>query len=114
MLYSAKSARLSHKDRDVQFSQEGYNVVHLTYSLPESTSFADVLHDAEITMTDTGTKSPRWGLITYGLTTKDADRILSWLSVPVADLKVCVHFCPFAGVVSPGFLIKDPSSCYLP
>lgn len=51
----------------MQFSQEGYDVIHLAYPLPETTSFAEVLHDAEITMTDKGSKSPEWGLITYGL-----------------------------------------------
>ena len=98
----------------MQFSQEGYDVIHLTYPLPEATSFADVLSDAEKTMTDQGSKSPEWGLITYGLATQDADKILSWLAVLVAGLRVCVHFCPNAEDISPGFLIKDLGSRYLP
>ncbi|KAF8140332.1 NTF2-like protein [Boletus edulis] len=98
-----------------QFAQEGYNVVHLTYPLPEATSFADVLNDAGITMTDIGsTKAPKWGLVAYGLAAEDADKILSWLPVVAADLRVCVHFCPIAGDISPGFLIKDSGSRYLP
>jgi hypothetical protein len=76
-----------------QFSQEGYDVIHLTYPLPEATPFADVLKDAEIT---------------------DADKILSWLVVLVADLRVCVHFCPNTEDISPGFLIKNLGSRYLP
>ncbi|KAF8560286.1 NTF2-like protein [Imleria badia] len=97
-----------------QFTQEGYNVIHLTYPLPEATSFADVLNEVEIAMTDKGSKSPEWGLITYGLATRDADKILPWLAVIVADLRVCVHFCPNAEEISPGLLIKDSESRYLP
>lgn len=65
-------------------------------------------------MTDYGSKSPEWGLITYGLTAQDADKIFSWLTFFVADLRVCVHFCPNAEDISPGFLIKDFESRYLP
>lgn len=53
-----------------------------------------------------------YGLVTYGLTTQDADKILSWLASPV--LKAIVHFCPDTRDVSPGFLIKDMGSHYLP
>ncbi|KAH0838244.1 hypothetical protein J3R83DRAFT_6500 [Lanmaoa asiatica] len=97
-----------------QFSQEGYNVIHLTYPLPEATSLSDALNDAGITTTDKGSKAPEWGLITYGLATQDAENILSWLAVRIADLRVCVHFCPNAEDISPGFLIKDSRSRYLP
>ncbi|KAG9314295.1 hypothetical protein JVU11DRAFT_5084 [Chiua virens] len=65
-------------------------------------------------MSDKGTKSPEWGLVTYGLATQDADEIMSRLADLVADLKVCVHFCPNAEKSSPGFLIKDSASRYLP
>lgn len=98
----------------MQFSQEGYDVIHLTYPLPEATSFADVLNDAEKIMIDKGSRTPEWGLATYGLATQDADEILSWLAVRVADLRVCVHFCPNAEDISPGFLIKNSESRYLP
>ncbi|KAI9572542.1 NTF2-like protein [Boletus coccyginus] len=97
-----------------QFAQEGYNVIHLTYP-PGATSFADVLDDAEMTMTDKGSRSlaPELGLVTYGLATQDADKILSRPAI-VADLRVCVHFCPNLEIISPGFLIKDSGSRYLP
>lgn len=104
----------THKDRNVQFSQEGYNIIHLTYPLPEATSLADNFNDVEIMLTDRGSKSPEWGLITYGLATQDADKILPWLAVVAADLRVCVHFCPNAEDISPGLLIKDSGSRYLP
>ncbi|KAF9244618.1 NTF2-like protein [Melanogaster broomeanus] len=95
-----------------QFSQEGYHVVHLTYPLPPSTSFKEVLKVAgkEITASCLETN---WGLITYGLATQDAGDIISQLALAMADLRVCVHFCPNADI-SRGFLIKDSRARHLP
>ncbi|KAF8846302.1 NTF2-like protein [Paxillus ammoniavirescens] len=95
-----------------QFSQEGYQVVHLTYPLPQSTSFRDVLKDAGKEITANCLEA-NWGLVTYGLATQDAGEIITQLALAIADLKVCVHFCPNADT-SRGFLIKDSGARHLP
>ncbi|KAH7883508.1 NTF2-like protein [Phlebopus sp. FC_14] len=93
-----------------QFSQEGYNVVHLTYPTLHLPSFRGALKDAATRIIELGAN---WGLITYGLATKDAEEIVSRLALPIADLKVCVHFCPSADN-SRGLLTKDSEGRHLP
>ncbi|KIJ68537.1 hypothetical protein HYDPIDRAFT_24804 [Hydnomerulius pinastri MD-312] len=95
-----------------QFSQEGYNVVHMTYPLPQSASFREALKDAGKEITASGLEA-NWGLITYGLATQDAGEIISQLALAMADLKVCIHFCPNADIPR-GFLIKDSGARHLP
>ncbi|KAH7910886.1 NTF2-like protein [Hygrophoropsis aurantiaca] len=93
-----------------QFSQEGYNVVQIVYPPPPGTSFKETLKVAEEKIIAFGAD---WGLISYGLATKDAELLLSRLALSIADLKACVHFCPDADG-SRGFLAKDNQSRYVP
>lgn len=93
-----------------QFAQEGYNVVHLTYPLPQNSSFKDamkVVNDKIIAL------GADWGLLTYGLTTEDAETLVSKLALSLADLKACAHFCPDAEVTH-GFLMKDSQRRHIP
>jgi len=54
-----------------------------------------------------------WGLLAYGLTTKDAETLVSKLALSLADLKACVHFCPDAEDTR-GFLMKDSQGRHIP
>lgn len=54
-----------------------------------------------------------WGLLTYGLTTEDAETLVSKLALSLADLKACSHFCPDAEVTH-GFLMKDSQRRHIP
>jgi len=54
-----------------------------------------------------------WGLLTYGLTTKDAESLISKLALSLADLKACAHFCPGAEATH-GFLVKDSQGRHIP
>ncbi|KAH7928548.1 NTF2-like protein [Leucogyrophana mollusca] len=93
-----------------QFSQEGYNVVHIVYPPSPDTSFRETLKDAEAKIIALGAD---WGLISYGLATKDAETLLSRLALSIADMKACVHYCPDAEG-SRGFLAKDNQSRHVP
>lgn len=54
-----------------------------------------------------------WGLLTYGLTTKNAETLVSRLALSLADLKACVHFCPDTEDTH-GFLMKDSQGRHIP
>lgn len=94
-----------------QFAQEGYNVVHLTYPLSgENASFKDAMKVVSEQIIALGAD---WGLLTYGLTTKDAETLVSRLALSLADLKACAHFCPDAENTH-GFLVKDNQGRHIP
>jgi hypothetical protein len=85
-------------------------VVHLTYPLPLNSPFKDamkVVNDKIIAL------GADWGLLTYGLTTEDAETLVSKLALSLADLKACAHFCPDAEVTH-GFLMKDSQRRHIP
>ncbi|KAG2061760.1 NTF2-like protein [Suillus hirtellus] len=93
-----------------QFAQEGYNVVHLTYPLPPNSSFKDAMKVVDDKIIALGAD---WGLLTYGLTTEDAETLVSKLALSLADLKACTHFCPDAEVTH-GFLMRDSHKRHIP
>ncbi|KAG1833708.1 NTF2-like protein [Suillus variegatus] len=93
-----------------QFAQEGYNVVHLTYPLPPNSSFKDAMKVVDDKIIALGAD---WGLLTYGLTTEDAETLVSKLALSLADLKACTHFCPDAEVTH-GFLMRDSHMRHIP
>lgn len=93
-----------------QFAQEGYNVVHLTYPLPPNSSFKDAMKIVDDKIIALGAD---WGLLTYGLTTEDAETLVSRLALSLADLKACTHFCPDAEVTH-GFLMRDSHKRHIP
>lgn len=93
-----------------QFSQEGYNVLHIDYPVAAGTSFRDALKEAETHIIQLGAP---WGLVTYGLDNKDAETIVSRMALSIVDLKANVHFCPSAESTR-GFLLKDSHGRYAP
>ncbi|OAX44210.1 NTF2-like protein [Rhizopogon vinicolor AM-OR11-026] len=93
-----------------QFAQEGYNVVHLTYPLSANASFKDAMKVVGEQILALGAD---WGLLTYGLTTKDAETLVLKLALSLADLKACAHFCPDAEDTH-GFLLKDSQGRHVP
>lgn len=92
---------------DIQFCQEGYNVIHLIYpsELPEKAF--------EVAQTEILAFGADWGLITYGLLPKDASTLVSHAALSMADLKACVHFCPLSES-SKGYLIHNEEKQYIP
>lgn len=93
-----------------QFTQEGYNVVHLTYPLSANASFKDAMKVVDEQIIALGAD---WGLLTYGLTTKNAETLVSRLALSLADLKACAHFCPDTEDTH-GFLMKDSQGRHIP
>lgn len=87
-------------------------MMHLTYPLSANApeSFKDVMRAVGEQIIALGAD---WGLLTYGLTTKDAETLVSKLALSIADLKACVHFCPDTEDTH-GMLVKDSQGRHIP
>ena len=85
-------------------------MVHLPYPLSTNASFKDAMKAVGEQIIALGAD---WGLLAYGLTTKDAETLVSKLALSLADLKACVHFCPDAEDTR-GFLMKDSQGRHIP
>lgn len=94
----------------LQFSQEGYNVVHLTYPVPPAATLLDELRDANTRVSELNVA---WGIVTYGLAARDAEEIITGNTLSISNLKVCVHFCPDSDSPS-GFLVKNTGGGLIP
>jgi len=93
-----------------QFSQEGYNVVHVAYPPTANEPFKASLQAAEKAILELGVD---WALISYGLSHHDAGTLLQVLALCLADIKAVVHYSP-TSKVSKGFLAKDSEGRIIP
>lgn len=96
----------------LQFSQEGYNVLHVKYPVVEEDGYdlRQALLKADKEVSKLGCD---WALITYGLSAVDARTLRSSILFSWNDLKACVHFCPNTTSAKP-FLLKKKSGGYIP
>jgi hypothetical protein len=94
----------------LQFAQEGYNVVHLVYPFKTFDRFMEDIKTADQDILDLGAD---WVLISYGLSSGDADGLVSHFALSATRLKACVHFCP-SSETSKGFLFKDNEGKHVP
>ncbi|KAF4605135.1 hypothetical protein EYR40_003918 [Pleurotus pulmonarius] len=95
-----------------QFSQEGYNVLHVKYPVVEEDGYdlRQALLKADKEVSKLGCD---WALITYGLSGVDARTLRSSILFSWNDLKACIHFCPNATSAKP-FLLKKADGEHIP
>ncbi|KAL0951305.1 hypothetical protein HGRIS_008012 [Hohenbuehelia grisea] len=95
-----------------QFTQEGYNVVHVAYppSRDDETTIERIFLQADKEIVNLGED---WALITYGLQSHDARALLVNMGLSWAYLKACVHFCPVA-VTGKAFVMHDTAGKHIP
>ncbi|KAJ8702499.1 hypothetical protein PTI98_001207 [Pleurotus ostreatus] len=95
-----------------QFSQEGYNVLHVKYPVVEEDGYdlRQALLKADKEVSKLGGD---WALITYGLSAVDARTLRSSILFSWNDLKACIHFCPNTTSAKP-FLLKKKAGGYIP
>ncbi|CAL1695234.1 unnamed protein product [Somion occarium] len=95
-----------------QFSEEGYNVIHVAYK-PFSPT-VDLAKNVKEALHVLAEHDTDWGLIAYGLQSGDLPSIVAALSPKaLQDLKACIHFCPNL-VDGQEALLRYTSGLYIP
>ena len=97
-------------DASQQYTEEGYDVLHIPYPPIAEESFAEELEVMNEAM-PTHCKSSTWGLITYGISGEHIASVVH--AFAVSKLKAIAHYCPIVSNAAPLLFQAQPGEMHI-
>ncbi|KAJ3549651.1 hypothetical protein NM688_g5159 [Phlebia brevispora] len=90
-----------------QYSEEGYNVMHVSYPPMDGNSFAKTLLEA-VVICEQQSKSGDWAFLSFGIEDDDLNTLVHYFKLNGQGLKTAIHYCPKI-LNAEKLLLKDDS-----